>query len=90
MAPQRTLNVTEEQYQELIQYRDHDSRPYVRERCAALLKIADGQAPYWVAGHGLLKKRKADTVYSWLNIYEVEGMKGLIAHQHGGARRGCL
>ncbi len=30
---------------ELEQARDHDRRPYVRERCAALLKIADGAAP---------------------------------------------
>ena len=90
MAQRRRLTLTEEQQQELIHHRDHDSRPYVRERCAALLKIADGQAAHWVAKHGLLKRRDPDAVYNWLNIYEAEGLAGLIAHQHGGSRRGHL
>ena len=51
----RTLILTEAQRQELLQLRDHDARPYVRERGAALLKIADGHSPHRVARHGLLK-----------------------------------
>lgn len=90
MAQRRTLTLTDEQRQELVRHRDHDPRPYVRERCAALLKVADGKAAHWVAKHGLLKERDPDTVYNWLNIYEAEGMAGLIAHQHGGPRRGVL
>ncbi len=90
MAQRRTLTLTEEQQQELIHHRDHDRRPYVRERCAALLKIAGGQAAHWVAKHGLLKRRDPDAVYNWLNMYEAEGLAGLIAHQHGGPRRGYL
>ena len=42
----RTLILTEEQRQELLQSRDHDARPYVRERGAAMLKIAEGQSPH--------------------------------------------
>jgi transposase len=42
------LELTASQRQDLQQYRDHDPRPYVRERCAALLKIADGQSPHIV------------------------------------------
>jgi hypothetical protein len=38
----RTLTLTEGQRQELLRLRDHDQRPYVRERGAALRKIADG------------------------------------------------
>jgi hypothetical protein len=34
----RTLTLTEKQSQELWQYRDHDPKVHVRERCAALLK----------------------------------------------------
>ena len=56
MPFQRTLDLTESQRQDLQHYRDHDPRPYVRERCAALLKIADGQSPHAVARHGLLKR----------------------------------
>ncbi len=87
MARIRTLTLTEEAKQELIQARDHDPRPYVRERCAALLKIAEGKAPYWVAQHGLLKPRDPDSLYAWLRIYEQEGLAGLIARQHGGDHR---
>lgn len=90
MARRRTITLTEEERQQLINHRDHDPRPYVRERCAAILKVADGKAAYWVAKHGLLKERDPDTVYSWLDIYEAEGVAGLIEHQHGGSRRGCL
>jgi transposase len=43
-----------------------------------------------VSQHGLLQKRNPDTVYNWLNIYETEGLAGLIARQHGGYRRGSL
>jgi len=90
MARRRTLTLGTKQRQELMQHRDHDPRPYVRERCAALLKIADGKAPYWVARHGLLKGRDADTLYSWLNLYEADGLAGVVAHEHGGPRRGFL
>ena len=41
----RTLTLTEEQRQELKQYRDHDLRMYIRERCAALLKMLLGKQP---------------------------------------------
>jgi hypothetical protein len=90
MAQQRTLTLTQEQRQELIDRRDHDPRPYVRERCAALVKVAAGEAPYRVAHQGLLKERQPDTVYQWLNRYEAEGLPGLIGYQHGGPRRGCF
>ncbi len=90
MAQKRTLALTQEQRHELIHHRDHDPRPYVRERCAALLKIADGQAPYRVAQQGLLKPRDPDTLYQWLNWYQTHGLSGLISSQHGGPRRGCF
>jgi hypothetical protein len=37
-----------------------------------------------------LKKRDPDAVYNWLNIYQEKGLAGIIAHQHGGSRRGSL
>jgi hypothetical protein len=82
----RALTLTEEQRQELLGLRDHDPRPYVRERGAALLKIADGQSPHRVATAGLLKPRDPDTVYAWLDHYQAEGAAGLIAHPQGGSR----
>jgi hypothetical protein len=82
----RTLTLTEEQRQELLGLRDHDHRPSVRERGAALLKIADGQTPHHVATRGLLKPRDPDTVYAWLGRYQASGTDGLIAHPQGGFR----
>ena len=70
----------------LVWHRDHDPKPYIRERCAAILKIADGHAPYAVARTGLLKPRDPDTVYTWLDAYEADGFDGLVAHPHGGYR----
>lgn len=70
--------------------RDHDPRPQVRERCAALLKIADGQSAHAVARHGLLKPRQPDTVYRWLTIYQRCGLGLLLRRIHGGDRRRWL
>ena len=85
--PRQTLTLTINQRQDLLHSRDHDQHPYVRERCAAILKIADGGAPHAVARQGLLKPRDPDTVYAWLSAYEASGLAGLLARQHGGRRR---
>jgi DNA-binding PadR family transcriptional regulator len=68
----RTLVLTDEQRAELERIRDRDKRPYLRVRAAALLKIAAGASPHWVACHGLLKPVAPDTVYRWLNDWERE------------------
>ena len=90
MATRRTLRLKTREQRELEHYRDHDARPYVRERCGAVLKIAAGATPHAVARQGLLKLRDPDTLYGWLKVYEDEGAAGLLAHQHGGERRRSL
>jgi hypothetical protein len=84
MPKRRWLRLTEPQLAELIAARDHDKRPFVRERCAALVKVAQGQSAHRVAQEGLLKVRDPDTIYHWLDIYQQEGLAGLMAHQQGG------
>ena len=81
------MHLFKTQQKELIECRDHDRRPDIRERCAAILKIAEGQAPYAVAQEGLLKPRDPDTVYGWLDRYEQRGLEGLQSGRHGGNRR---
>ena len=49
MARRRTLRLKTREQRELEYYRDHDGRPYVRERCSAVLKVAAGEAPWGVA-----------------------------------------
>ena len=73
MAQPRTLTLTPEQRAYLEQVRDRDKRPYLRERAAALLKIADGASALQVARTGLLKPRKPDTLYRWLNGFQEQG-----------------
>lgn len=84
------LTLTAAQREELIEHRDHDSRPFVRERCAAVLKVADGLTPPQVAQCGLLRPRQVDTVYSWLRLYEQHGLAGLLQHPQGGNRKRSL
>ncbi len=78
MPKRRRLELSADQRHELVDHRDHHPKAYVRERCAALLKIANGQAPHAVAQDGLLKPRGPDTLYDWLNRYEAEGFVGLL------------
>lgn len=73
MPKRRTLDLTPEQERELVQIRDHDPRPYMRERAGALVKIALGLTPHAVARTGLLKPRDPDSVYKWLNDYIRDG-----------------
>ena len=87
MAIRRTLRLKTRKQRELEYYRDQDARPYVRERCSAVLKIAAGETPYAGACQGVLKPRDPDTLDGWLEIYEDEGVAGLVAHQQGGDRR---
>jgi transposase len=90
MARRRTLTLTDEERNELIEQRDHHPSPQVRERCAALLKIAAGASPHRVAKQGLLKERDPDTVYEWLNRYETDGLEAVLTRKQGGDRRSGL
>ncbi len=75
--PLRQLRLSDGERQELVRLRDHASQPYLRERAAALLKVAAGIPAAVVARQGLLRPRKPDTVYAWLERYQSEGVAGL-------------
>jgi hypothetical protein len=66
----RTLTLTGGERAELERVRDRDPRPYLREKAAALLKVADGMPALTVARSGLLKPRHPETILIWLNDYE--------------------
>jgi transposase len=72
-----TLELTRDQRRELEQVRDRDPKAYLREKAAALIKIADGMSPHAVARHGLLKPRDPDSVYDWLRRYQEGGLAAL-------------
>ena len=73
----RVIDLTETERLELIQLRDHAAQPYLRERAAAVLKVADGHPAARVARQGLLRPRKPDTLYSWLDRFICDGIAGL-------------
>lgn len=73
----RTVFLTPEQRQELLRLRDTGPKAYLRERAAALLKVADGMAAAAVARRGLLRRRQPDTVYLWLDRFQADGLPGL-------------
>lgn len=77
MAQPLTFNLSPQQRRELEHTRDHHPKAYMRERAAALLKIADGLSGRQVALSGLLKRRNPDTVYAWVRRYRQEGLAGL-------------
>ena len=54
MAQPRCMHLTAEQAQELQQVRDHHKKAYMRERAAAILKVASGLSMLQVVGGGAL------------------------------------
>ena len=71
------IELSEAQKQELQNMRDHAQEAYMRERAAALLKVAAGQTITEVAERGLLKTRKHETLRQWQKRYLEEGLNGL-------------
>lgn len=77
MPKRRYIHLSDAQRQELLQLVRTSPKPYLRERAAVLLRIADGASAHAVAQQGALLPREPDTVYRWLNRYEAEGVNGL-------------
>lgn len=73
----RAFDLTTTERAELTRLRDTAPQAYLRERAAALLKIADGMSAARVAREGLLRPRKPDTVYAWMNRFVAAGIAGL-------------
>lgn len=70
----------------MVKIRDHADTPYLRERASAILQVAAGHSGKWVAENGLLRPRKPDTVYGWLNRYEDKGIAGLSIEEGRGRK----
>ena len=72
-----TVCLMPEQEEQLKQIRDTHKDAYMRERAAAIIKVAQGMSPCRVALTGLLKTRKPDTVRDWIKRFLSEGIAGL-------------
>jgi hypothetical protein len=69
--------LTPRQRRALTRLRDRHPAPHLREKAAALLKVADGWEIRDVAARGLLRPRSRNTVAGWLRRYEARGLAGL-------------
>lgn len=77
MVHRREVPLSPAQEAELTAVRDHHPTPYVRERAAAILKVAHGQPVRQVAATGLYKPRRWETVSTWITRYLADGLPGL-------------
>jgi transposase len=71
------LRLSTDQEVELLRLRDHAPKPYLRERAAALLKVAAGMSAKQVAAAGLLRVRRAETVAGWVYAFREGGVEHL-------------
>ena len=86
MAHQRQVSLQAAQAQELLWTRKHHPKAYVRERAAAILKVAAGTSMRQVAAHGLLQTRTEEAVSQWLDRYLEEGLTGLLVRKGRGRK----
>ncbi len=77
MAQPLKIELSPAQRSELEDLRDHADRPYLRERAAAILKIAAGHSGLQTALHLLIRPHWQDTIYDWVKRYQAEGVQGL-------------
>jgi transposase len=80
------LELTPHQRTTLEEARDHHPKPYMRERAAALLKVAGGLSVPRVARWGLLRPHDPDTLYRWVHRYQGEGIAGLLVREGRGRK----
>src|ERR1700682_4652128 len=81
------ISLSEQQRGELREARDHHEKPSMREKAAAILKIAEERLPaVEVAKHRLLKRRDDNTVRSWLKRSLHDGLAGLLVHTRRGRK----
>lgn len=77
MSRRCILELTPRQRRTLTRVRDHHPKPHLREKVAALLKVADGWQIRDVAAVGLLRPRARNTVSAWVARYQAHGLTGL-------------
>lgn len=77
MPPSLKIELSESQRRELENIRDHHELPYLRERAAAILKIAAGHSGLQTARNLLNRVHWQDTIYEWVKRYQAEGVEGL-------------
>ena len=68
------IRLNEQERAELVRIVRTHKVPYVRERAAAILRIADGESGRSVARRGVLTPRSLNTIYRWVHRFLEEGV----------------
>jgi hypothetical protein len=84
-APGFALTLDPDQRATLTAARDHHPKPYVRERAAALLKVASGLAIRCAAADSL-RPRRPETVGAWVHGYLRRGLAALLVAKGRGRK----
>ena len=80
------VKLSESQRQELEEVCRHHPKPYMRERAAAILKIASGISGRETALNRLNQAHWPDTIYEWLKRYQTNGVDGLVIKKGRGRK----
>lgn len=86
MAQQRQVSLQDAQERELTWARSHHAKAYVRERAAAILKVAAGTSMRQVAANRLLQRRTEEAVSQWIDRSLAEGLTGLLVRKGRGRK----
>ena len=70
------VELSENQATELETVRHQHPKAFMRERAAAVLKVAQGETVTVVAEKGLLTRHEPETVHQWIKKYLAEGLQG--------------
>jgi hypothetical protein len=81
------LELGEVERRTLEEMSKHHAKAYMRDRAAALLKVARGMSIRQVAEVGCLKRREWETVAKWVKGYEQHGLRGLYLRAGRGRKR---
>lgn len=85
--PKRLIPIlSDEDVQSLIELRDCSTKPYLRERASAILKLSNGQTAFQIASDGLLRRRYYETVSDWFHRFQSDGVKGLLIKKGRGRK----
>ena len=77
---------TPQQLEQLEQACRHHPKPHVREKCAALLKLAQGHSAQTIAEEELLTRHAKDTLTDWVQRFQQQGLLGLQVHAGRGRK----
>lgn len=78
MVAALVVELSQAHHTELERECKRHAKAYVRERAAAILKVAAGRSVRQVAEHELLVRHEPETVSGWIRAYQAEGMTGLL------------